>query len=128
MKKTLTYWFIMISLLAGIISINVFNNRTNSTELNPSRLQSSAVLKSESYSLRASDYKWLYQESNQVQAVDFAHSNISRLIPDTTNLRTTRHKQLALQQLYSYNILLYSLLSYRQINGYFLFFLCKILI
>jgi len=128
MKKIFAYWFVLIILSTGIISINMQNSTNLQTQLGLLQQQNADNLKSKTHSVKASTNFWLHHDSNQVRSIDFSGNNVIRLIPDTSTFRASRHKQLTLQQLYSTNIILYNLLSNRQVDGYFLFYLCKMLI
>lgn len=128
MKKIFAYWFVLIILSTGIISINVQNSNYIHTQLNNLQHQNSIDATSESHSVKTSDNFWWHYDSNQVRSIDFSGNNVIRLIPDTSTFRASRYNQLTLQQLYSTSISLYNLLSNRQVDGYFLFFLCKMLI
>ena len=128
MKKLFAYWMMLIILFVGIISINMQNSTKLQIQPGLSQQHNAVDLQSDTHGIQASGNFWLHHERNQVRSVDFSGSNVMRLIPDTAALRVVWHKQLTLQQLYSTNITLNKLLSIRQSSGYYLFFLCKLLI
>lgn len=128
MKKILIYLILAVTLITGVTRIylyqseNIFESETQITS------NQSEDISNERYFLSQQDLPFTNTGSQEIRIIDWVQSVSGRTLPETNTLRLIRSKQLALQKEYSSEIEFINQLSKKESTGFYLYFLCKILI
>ncbi len=128
MKRILKYCLLTVSLLIGVTTVNLYKSEIVFNASVP-------VTAEEKYDLStANDFfsqqKLPFEQSgNQELRIFVGTQSIpERILDETNSLRINHFRQLSLQKIYSSGIDFTKQLTQKESFGFYLFFLCKILI
>ncbi|MDO9154818.1 MAG: hypothetical protein Q7U47_14120 [Paludibacter sp.] len=127
-KRFMIYGLLAVTLLTGATMLNGYKTelRSNTTTHVSSEQQTLLTTADDYFSQR--ELPFSQQGNQEVRIIERIPGGIARFIPDTDLLRIIRSKQLALQKIYSSGKDFINQLSHKESYGFYLFFLCKILI
>jgi len=128
LKRILKYCLLTVSLLIGVTTINLYNseivfNASTHVETEKKYDLSNA---NDCFSQQKLPFE---QSGNQELRIFVGSQSIpERILDETNSLRINHFRQLSMQKIYSSGIDFTKQLTQKESFGFYLFFLCKILI
>jgi len=128
LKRTLKYYFLIVSLLIGVISITLYNSKVVLNAPTPVTVENKYDLSAANDCFSRQNLPFEQSGNQELRIFVGSQSIPERILDETNSFRINHSRQLSLQKIYSSGLDFIKQLTQKESFGFYLFFLCKILI